>query len=158
MAHTLGHGIGCLCQTLSLRSEDYAGAESKIQSGMCNMEKHGKRGRLWRRLQLASVEVALGKGALEDAEKQLQLIGIAPPVQDITDELLHVRSIMANAPHAQVSLENDLAGQKSYEAAVRILKTERPDYWIPVVATIWLLKIAKDLRSWKGWPIRCLPS
>ncbi|KAF3763565.1 hypothetical protein M406DRAFT_75460 [Cryphonectria parasitica EP155] len=141
--------------------QDYAGAESKIQSGMCNMEKHGKRGRLWRRLQLASVEVALGKGALEDAEKQLQLIGIAPPVQDITDELLHVRSIMANAriqhcrghysealqrwehaldatrqlpsfrkgtgfttaiihlsvAHAQVSLENDLAGQKSYEAA-----------------------------------------
>ncbi|KAL1844676.1 hypothetical protein VTK73DRAFT_2048 [Phialemonium thermophilum] len=179
---------------------DYDRAAVMLESEVDNLVT---RGRLWRRVRLSMVEAALGRGfgSLDAAEDWLdELIARDLPVADITDQLLHVRTLMARAriphyrsnheealqrwqtalqstrpflsfkdghgftsaiihlsiAHAQIHIGNQRGARRSWQAATDICRTEKPDYWIPVVATTWLSNMANDLLRLQGWSVSVL--
>lgn len=86
---------------------DYDKATELVEAEFESTEDSEKRGRPFRRLLLASVEASIGLGKLTDAEAALQqLADIEPPgLDDINDQLLRIRRLMATARTAHERLD-----------------------------------------------------
>ncbi|KAH6996058.1 hypothetical protein BKA56DRAFT_650812 [Ilyonectria sp. MPI-CAGE-AT-0026] len=87
--------------------QDYRKAIEILQPELCNLSDAEKKGRPVRRLLLASVEANIGLGRQDVAESILQeLVDVEPPgLDDITDQLLHMRRLIAAARTVHERLE-----------------------------------------------------
>ncbi|KPM43158.1 hypothetical protein AK830_g3409 [Neonectria ditissima] len=182
--------------------QEYSKAAQLVQPEFECLEDCEKKSRPVRRLLLALVEYNIGQGRLYDAESTLQELSDAEPLdlEDITDQLLHMRRLLAAArsaheqldfdealrrwrfalqetdqlltfkfrhgfttaiiylsmAHAQLLMGDKEGGRQSWAAAADIFRTERCEYWIPVVATAWLQKIVGAIYDMQGWPFRMM--
>ncbi|KAM5371422.1 hypothetical protein ACJA88_009409 [Fusarium oxysporum] len=156
----------------------------------------------FRRLILALVEANIGLKQLDAAESTLQdLLSDPPPCpDDINDQQLHIRTLLASArivhvrrdpgeamlrwtlaleqvshmhalgssrgfiaavchlslAHAQLSIGEKGEAHRSWTTGLKILASERCEFWIPVVPTTWLQNIAADIYLVQGWPFRMM--
>lgn len=87
--------------------QDYGKAVEILQPELGDLSDAEKRGRPVRRLLLASVEANIGLGRQDIAESILQeLVDVEPPgLDDITDQLLHMRRLIATARTVHERLE-----------------------------------------------------
>ncbi|KAK7403425.1 hypothetical protein QQX98_010791 [Neonectria punicea] len=161
-----------------------------------------KKGRPFRRLLLALVEAKIGQGKLDATGPILQqLADIEPPeLDDINDQVLHMRRLIAAArtvhdgldfaaalqmwqfalrmmeelsifrsrhrwtaivihlsiSHAQLNLGDAESGEQSWATAVEMSRSERCEYVIPGLATVWLPKIVSSIHQTRGWPFRMM--
>ncbi|KAF4973681.1 hypothetical protein FSARC_70 [Fusarium sarcochroum] len=58
--------------------------------------------------------------------------------------------------HAELSLGDKDGGHRSWTTGLKILATEKCEFWIPVVPTAWLQKVAADVYHSQGWPFRMM--
>ncbi|KAF5680207.1 mfs multidrug transporter [Fusarium circinatum] len=156
----------------------------------------------FRRLILALVEANIGLKELDTAESALEeLLGDLPPCpDDINDQQLHMRTLLASAriahmrldpggairrwvfaieqvsqmhalgssrgfiaavchlslAHAQLAIGDKGEAHRSWTTGLRILAVEKCEFWIPVVPTAWLQRIAADIYHSQGWPFRMM--
>lgn len=156
----------------------------------------------FRRLILALVEANIGLKRLDTADSAIQeLLGDLPPCQDdINDQQLHIRMLLASArivhlrsdpceamlrwtlalqqvshmhalgssrgfiaavchlslAHAQVSIGDKYEAHRSWTTGLRILASEKCEFWIPVVPTVWIPRVAADIYHSQGWPFRMM--
>ncbi|KAF5253903.1 hypothetical protein FANTH_1228 [Fusarium anthophilum] len=156
----------------------------------------------FRRLVLALVEANIGLKELDIAEPALEeLLGDLPPCpDDINDQQLHMRTLLASAriapmrldpggairrwvfaieqvsqmhalgssrgfiaavchlslAHAQLSIGDKGEAHRSRTTGLKILAVEKCEFWIPVVPTAWLQRIAADIYHSQGWPFRMM--
>ncbi|SCO92144.1 uncharacterized protein FRV6_16272 [Fusarium oxysporum] len=156
----------------------------------------------FRRLILALVEANIGLKRLDTADSAIQeLLGDLPPCQDdINDQQLHIRMLLASArivhlrsdpceamlrwtlalqqvshmhalgssrgfiaavchlslAHAQVSIGEKYEAHRSWTTGLRILASEKCEFWIPVVPTVWIPRVAADIYHSQGWPFRMM--
>ncbi|RYC93862.1 hypothetical protein BFJ63_vAg3500 [Fusarium oxysporum f. sp. narcissi] len=156
----------------------------------------------FRRLILALVEANIGLKQLDAAESTLQdlLSDPLPCPDDINDQQLHIRTLLASArivhvrrdpgeamlrwtlaleqvshmhalgssrgfiaavchlslAHAQLSIGEKDEAHRSWTTGLKILASERCEFWIPVVPTTWLQNIAADIYLLQGWPFRMM--
>ncbi|CAG9991149.1 unnamed protein product [Clonostachys byssicola] len=181
---------------------DYHRAFKLIQPEIANIADKEKRSRPVRRLLLASVEASIGQGRLDEAESTLLELAEAeaPGPDDLTDQLMHMRGVIARArvaheredfeeairrwssaleenarleqfnqryqftaavlylslAHAYLSAGDETSGRKSWDIAAGIVKTQRCEFWLPVVASQWLRKIVNSVHEMTGWPFRIM--
>ena len=64
--------------------------------------------------------------------------------------------IYLSMAHAQLRNGDKRGGRQSWESAVDILRGEKSDYWIPVVATKWLSGIVSDIHCIEGLSVRIM--
>lgn len=64
--------------------------------------------------------------------------------------------IYLSMAHAQLSIGDKQGGRWSWESAMDIVRNEKCDYWIPVVATKWLSEISRGIMCLEGLPVRIL--
>ncbi|KAF5250193.1 hypothetical protein FOXYS1_14929 [Fusarium oxysporum] len=156
----------------------------------------------FRRLILALVEANIGLDRLDTAESTLQeFLGDLPPSpDDVNDQQLHMRTLLASAriahlrpdpgevmlrwifaldqvshvhtlgssngfiaavchlslAHAQLSIGNKDSAHHSWTTGLKILASEKCEFWIPVVPTAWLRRVAADTYNSQGWPFRMM--
>ncbi|KAH7232245.1 uncharacterized protein BKA55DRAFT_710628 [Fusarium redolens] len=156
----------------------------------------------FRRLVLALVEANIGLRRLDTAESTLQeLLGDLPPCpDDIHDQQLHMRILLASAriahlrlepgeamlrwtfaleqvshmhplgssggfiaavchlslAHAQLSIGEKDGARLSWTTGLKILASEKCEFWIPVVPTAWVQRVAGDIYHSQGWPFRMM--
>lgn len=164
--------------------------------GLCRLR------RPFRRLMLASVEANIGLGKLDVAELALEELrgGFPPEPDDLYDQQLHMRGLLAAAriahmrsdrdgavwrwkfalkevermhalkseggftaamvylslAHAQLTTGDRDGGRHSWSAGMEILGTEKCEYWIPIVPTLWLQKIVREVHALQGWSFRLM--
>ncbi|KAH6994753.1 hypothetical protein EDB82DRAFT_430339, partial [Fusarium venenatum] len=58
--------------------------------------------------------------------------------------------------HAQLSLGDKDGSHHSWTTGLKILTNEKCEFWIPVVPTTWLQKVAADIYYSQGWPFRMM--
>lgn len=58
--------------------------------------------------------------------------------------------------HAKLSLGDKDGGHHSWTTGLRILVNEKCEFWIPVVSTTWVQKVAADVYHLQGWPFRMM--
>ncbi|KAI8667612.1 hypothetical protein NCS56_00898300 [Fusarium sp. Ph1] len=58
--------------------------------------------------------------------------------------------------HAQIELGEVQDGKRSWDIAADMLKSQRCEYGIPIVATSWLKNVAGAIHQLKGWPLRVM--
>lgn len=65
--------------------------------------------------------------------------------------------IYLSLAHYQLLYGSDVDGARcSWDAAAEILKTEQCEYWIPIVSTSWIYKVATEVHQRQGWPLRMM--
>uniref|UniRef100_A0A8H7TUI3 Uncharacterized protein n=1 Tax=Bionectria ochroleuca TaxID=29856 RepID=A0A8H7TUI3_BIOOC len=181
---------------------DYHRAFKLIQPEIANITDKEKRSRPVRRLLLASVEASIGQGRLDEAESTLLELAEAeaPGPDDLTDQLMHMRGVIARArvaherrdfeeairrwsfaleenarleqfnqryqftaavlhlslAHAHLSAGDEASGRQLWDIAAGIVKTQRCEFWLPVVASQWLRKMVNSIHEMTGWPFRIM--
>ncbi|CZR49050.1 uncharacterized protein FPRO_12487 [Fusarium proliferatum ET1] len=156
----------------------------------------------FRRLILALVEANIGMEHLDAAESTLRELSIylPPSPDDINDQQLYIRTLLASAriahmrmdpgeailrwtlaleqvssmhalgsshgfiaavchlslAHAQLSIGEKDEAHRSWKTGLKILAYEKCEFWIPVVPTAWLRRIAADIYHSQGWPFRMM--
>ncbi|CAI6093635.1 unnamed protein product [Clonostachys chloroleuca] len=181
---------------------DYHRAFKLIQPEIANIAEKEKRSRPVRRLLLASVEASIGQVRLDEAESTLLELAEAeaPGPDDLTDQLMHMRGVIARArvaherldfreairrwsfaleenarleqfnqryqftaavlhlslAHAHLSAGDETSGRQSWDIAAGIVKTQRCEFWLPVVASQWLRKMVNSIHEMTGWPFRIM--
>ncbi|KAG5750215.1 hypothetical protein H9Q72_006739 [Fusarium xylarioides] len=58
--------------------------------------------------------------------------------------------------HAQLLIGEIDEAQRSWTTGLKILACEKCEFWIPVVPTAWLQRIAADIYHSQGWPFRMM--
>ncbi|PCD25328.1 hypothetical protein AU210_014435 [Fusarium oxysporum f. sp. radicis-cucumerinum] len=58
--------------------------------------------------------------------------------------------------HAQVSISDKYEAHRSWTTGLRILASEKCEFWIPVVPTVWIPRVAADIYHSQGWPFRMM--
>lgn len=58
--------------------------------------------------------------------------------------------------HTQLSIGDKDGAHRSWTTGLKILAIEKCEFWIPVVPTAWLLKVAADVYHSQGWPFRMM--
>ncbi|KAI1614882.1 hypothetical protein EDD36DRAFT_485226 [Exophiala viscosa] len=158
--------------------------------------------RPFQRLLLASVEGNIGLDKLDAAESVLRELQNAMPFEldDLHDQQLHMRGLLAAARIAHMRSEHDEAmrrwkfalqevarmytlkskggftaamihmslahaqltsghrdeGRQSWFAGMEILRSEKCEFWIPIVPTLWLRRIVTEIHEMQGWPFRMM--
>ncbi|KAH6689807.1 hypothetical protein F5X68DRAFT_204288 [Plectosphaerella plurivora] len=158
--------------------------------------------RPFRRLSMASVEVDLGRGRLDEAEATLQKLALAEPpeLDDLNDQVLHMRRLMLEAraaherlryeeahrlwglaltrmsefsifaarhpwiaavahvsmAHAALALGDAAGAREAWARGADVSRTERCEYVIPTLATVWVPRIVADVLATQGWPFRMM--
>ncbi|KPM38851.1 hypothetical protein AK830_g7692 [Neonectria ditissima] len=181
---------------------NWAKAVEVLQPELESRAEDEKKGRPFRRLLLALLEANIGQGNLDATGPILgKLAEIEPPeLDDINDQVLHMRRLIAAArtvhdrlefaaalqmwkfalqmmeqlsifrsrhrwtavvihlsiAHAQLSLGDEEGGAQSWATAVDMSRSERCEYVIPGLATVWLQKIVSSIHQTRGWPFRMM--
>ncbi|EEU39686.1 uncharacterized protein NECHADRAFT_42845 [Fusarium vanettenii 77-13-4] len=58
--------------------------------------------------------------------------------------------------HTQIELGDVEDGKRSWDTAADMLRSQRCEYGIPIVATSWLKTVAGAIHQLKGWPLRIM--
>ncbi|RSL59333.1 hypothetical protein CEP51_013934 [Fusarium floridanum] len=58
--------------------------------------------------------------------------------------------------HAQIELGDVEGGKTSWDTAADMLRSQRCEYGIPIVATSWLRHVAGAIHQLQGWPLRIM--
>ncbi|EXL98146.1 hypothetical protein NOF04DRAFT_6556 [Fusarium oxysporum II5] len=58
--------------------------------------------------------------------------------------------------HAQLSTGEKDEAHSSWKTGLKILASEKCEFWIPVVPTAWLRRVAADMYYSQGWPFRMM--
>jgi tetratricopeptide (TPR) repeat protein len=181
---------------------EYLKAVEILQPELDHIDKCDRERRGFRRLVLALVEANIGLTRLDIAESTLQeLLGDLPHgPDDINDQQLHIRMLLASArishlsldfgeavlrwrialeqvnnmhtlgssggfiaavihlslAHAELSLGDKDGSHRSWITGLEILASEKCEFWIPVVPTTWLQKVAANVYHSQGWPFRMM--
>ncbi|KIL92326.1 hypothetical protein FAVG1_04735 [Fusarium avenaceum] len=181
---------------------EYLKAVEILQPELDGIDKCDRERRGFRRLLLALVDANIGLTRLDAAESTLQeLLGGMPHVpDDINDQQLHIRMLLASArishlsldlgeavlrwrialeqvnnmhtlgssggfiaaviylslAHAELSLGDKDGGHRSWTTGLKILASEKCEFWIPVAPTKWLKKVVADVYRSQGWPFRMM--
>lgn len=64
--------------------------------------------------------------------------------------------IYLSMAHAQLVTEDRDGARHSWATRLEILRSERCEFWIPVVLTVWLRWIAKEVHKLQGWSLRIM--
>lgn len=64
--------------------------------------------------------------------------------------------IYLSLAHAQLTVGNRDGGRHAWATGIEILKTEKCEFWIPLVPTIWLQRIVTEIHQLQGWSIRMI--
>ncbi|ETS83873.1 hypothetical protein PFICI_05749 [Pestalotiopsis fici W106-1] len=64
--------------------------------------------------------------------------------------------IYLSLAHAQLTTGDRYGGQQSWESGSEILKHERCEFWLSVVPTVWLQKIAQEVHAMEGWSVNMM--
>ncbi|KAK4940851.1 major facilitator superfamily [Elasticomyces elasticus] len=87
------------------------------------------------------------KSALQEVERMHTL----KPKGCFTAAMIHL-----SLAHAQLISGDRDKGQQSWFAGMEILRTEKCEFWIPIVPTVWLRKIVTEVHKGQGWPFRMM--
>ena len=64
--------------------------------------------------------------------------------------------IYLSLAHAQLGAGNQEEAWSSWVTGTEILKREKCEFWIPIVPTMWLQKIATEVHELQGWSLRMM--
>ncbi|KAF5004593.1 hypothetical protein FDECE_8923 [Fusarium decemcellulare] len=64
--------------------------------------------------------------------------------------------IYLSLAHAQLETGDIEGCKESWDTAAEMLKSQRCEYWIPILATTWLESVAGAIHQLKGWPLRIM--
>lgn len=64
--------------------------------------------------------------------------------------------IYLSLAHAQLGAGDRDGGRQSWAVGSEILGSEKCEFWIPVVPTAWLRRIALEVHEWQGWSFRMM--
>ncbi|KAF5627703.1 ABC multidrug transporter [Fusarium sp. NRRL 25303] len=193
--------LGRLCDVYCEMGE-YVKAMEILEPELKHINPSDRIRRGFRRLILALIEANIGLKQLDAAESALQesLSDMHPCPDDINDQQLHIRTLLASAriahmmmdpgeamlrwtlaleqvshmhalgsshgfiaavchlslAHAQLSIGEKGEAHRSWTTGLKILACEKCEFWIPVVPTAWLHRIAADIYHSQGWPFRMM--
>ncbi|CVL06856.1 uncharacterized protein FMAN_11950 [Fusarium mangiferae] len=181
---------------------EYVKAMGILEPELEHIDPSDRIRRGFRRLILALIEARIGLKQLDAAEAALQesLSDLHPCPDDINDQQLYIRTLLASAriahmrmdpgetmlrwtlaleqvshmhalgsshgfiaavchlslAHAQLSIGEKSEAHRSWTTGMKILACEKCEFWIPVVPTAWLQRIAADIYHSQGWPFRMM--
>lgn len=165
--------------------EEYTKAADIVKLELDSMDEQGRQRRPFRRLLLALTEANIGLDRLEAAEEVLKEVEGAVPseLEDLFDQQLHKDAvarwrlalqeienmytlkaksgftaalIYLSMSHAQLVTGDREGGRHSWATGVEILRSERCEFWIPVVPSTWLQRIAREVNELQGWSLRMM--
>lgn len=58
--------------------------------------------------------------------------------------------------HAKLITGDKEGGQHTWTTGLEILRREKCEFWIPVVPTAWIRKVAMEVYDLQGWPFRMM--
>ncbi|EQB57614.1 hypothetical protein CGLO_02229 [Colletotrichum gloeosporioides Cg-14] len=87
------------------------------------------------------------KFALEEAQKMYTL----GPGGGFTTAITHL-----SLAHALLAMGDREGARESWAAGVEILRTEICEFWLPIVPTLWLQMVARDVHESQGWSLRMM--
>ena len=58
--------------------------------------------------------------------------------------------------HAQLTSGDRDGGRQSWFAGINILGSEKCEFWIPIIPTLWLRRIVTEVYEMQGWPFRMM--
>ncbi|KAH8658310.1 hypothetical protein BX600DRAFT_439478 [Xylariales sp. PMI_506] len=64
--------------------------------------------------------------------------------------------IYLSMAHAQLTAGDRSGGRHSWASGIEILRTEKCEFWIPIIATGWLHRVAIKVHELQGWPLRMM--
>ena len=64
--------------------------------------------------------------------------------------------IYLSLAHAQLRTKDRDGGRHSWAKGLEILRSEKCEFWLPVVPTAWLHSIAVEIHEWEGWPFHMM--
>lgn len=59
--------------------------------------------------------------------------------------------IYLSLAHAQLRAKDRDGGRHSWATGLEILRSEKCEFWLPVVPTAWLHRVAVEAHEWEGW-------
>lgn len=59
--------------------------------------------------------------------------------------------IYLSMAHAQLTTGDRDGGRHSWATGVEILRSEKCEFWIPVIPTLWLKRIVREVHELQGW-------
>jgi tetratricopeptide (TPR) repeat protein len=65
-------------------------------------------------------------------------------------------TIHLSLAHAELLSEDVHAARHSWSAGMEILRSEKCEFWIPIVPTVWLQSIVTEVYELQGWPFRMM--
>ncbi|KXH60762.1 hypothetical protein CNYM01_04298 [Colletotrichum nymphaeae SA-01] len=65
-------------------------------------------------------------------------------------------TIHLSLAHAQLAAGDAVGASASWAAGSEILKTETCEFWLPIVPTVWLKKVTREVYEAQGWTFRMM--
>ncbi|KAJ0312238.1 hypothetical protein COL516b_001312 [Colletotrichum fioriniae] len=65
-------------------------------------------------------------------------------------------TIHLSLAHAQLAAGDAVGASASWAAGSDILKTETCEFWLPIVPTVWLKKVTREVYEAQGWTFRMM--